>query len=104
MFPAVLSTKLEAAIQREEKRKRRAVQAERSSNKNVADNKGKRASEFEALLNEYSKMEADEIAVRGIDRHPLVLCSLLAADGMLLVEARCLGEDIFTIQVAKKTK
>lgn len=63
MFPAVLSTKLEAAIQREDKRKRLAAQAEDSTKTNVKDNKGKRASEFETLLNEYSKMEANEIAV-----------------------------------------
>lgn len=62
MFPAVVSTKLEAAIEREERRKRRIVQAEHSS-KSAVDKKGKRASEFEALLNEYSKMEAAEIAV-----------------------------------------
>ena len=69
MIPAVLSTKLEAAIQREEERKRLAVQAERSNSKNVVDNKAKRTSEFETLLNEYSKMEADEIAVSVICRY-----------------------------------
>lgn len=62
MFPAVLSTKLEAAIRREEERKRLAAQAH-SNKTNVVDNTGKRASEFETLLNEYSKMEANEIAV-----------------------------------------
>lgn len=66
MFPAVISSKLEAAIANEEERKRKRVQAEHSKKKAVGDKKGTRLSEFETLLNEYSKIEADEIAVRVI--------------------------------------
>lgn len=62
MFPAVVSIKLEAAIEIEEERKRKRIQEEKGGEK-AGDKKGKPASEFELLLNEYSKIEADEITV-----------------------------------------
>lgn len=62
MFPAVISTKLEAAIEREEDRRRQKLQAEKGKGR-TEDKKGRSASEFEVLLNEYSKIEATEIAV-----------------------------------------
>lgn len=62
MFPAVVSTKLEAAIEHEEERKRKIIQAEKGKG-SAREKKGTPASEFELLLNEYSKIEADEIAV-----------------------------------------
>lgn len=66
MFPAVISSKLEAAIACEEERRRRRVQAEQGKGEveTAGSKKRVRASEFEMLLNEYSKIEADEIAVR----------------------------------------
>lgn len=64
MFPAVVSSKLEAAIAREEIRKRKRIQAEKGKGEGLGEKKGPRVSEFEMLLNEYSKIEADEIAVR----------------------------------------
>ena len=66
MFPAVLSSKLEAAIAHEEGRKRKkANQAQRGEEAVAgAAKNGDRASEFEMLLNEYSKIDADEITVR----------------------------------------
>lgn len=66
MFPAVVSSKLEAAIADEEERKRERVQAEQGKGRALGDKKGARLSEFETLLNEYSKIEADEITVRVI--------------------------------------
>ncbi|CAM9483745.1 unnamed protein product, partial [Ectocarpus fasciculatus] len=62
MFPAVVSSKLEAAIAREEIRKRKRIQAEKGKGEGLGEKKGPRVSEFEMLLNEYSKIEADEIA------------------------------------------
>eukprot|EP00752_Nemacystus_decipiens_P004767 g4338.t2 len=64
MFPAVLSSKLEAAIAHEEGRKRKKmIQAENGREEvTEAAKNGDRASEFEMLLNEYSKIDADEIA------------------------------------------
>lgn len=65
MFPAVFSSKLEAAIAHEERRKRnKMIQAEQSKGEVEGAEKGDRASEFEMLLNEYSKIDADEITVR----------------------------------------
>lgn len=63
MFPAVISTKLEAAIEREEERKRQMRLAEQGKGRPGGKKAGKSASEFELLLNEYSKIEAEEIAV-----------------------------------------
>lgn len=62
MFPAVISTKLEAAIQHEEERKRDRMRAEQGVGK-AGVKQWKPPSEFELLLNEYSKIEADELAV-----------------------------------------
>lgn len=70
MFPAVISTKLEAAIQYEEERKRQTIQAEKGK-LTEGNKKGKRSSEFERLLNEYSKIEAAEIAVRVCHLHSM---------------------------------
>lgn len=66
MFPAVLSSKLEAAIAHEEgrKRKKKTIQVEQGKGEVTGGKKGDRASEFEMLLNEYSKIDADEITVR----------------------------------------
>lgn len=75
LFPAVISTKLEAAIERDEERKReKRIMAERGARPGGAEKKGKLASEFELLLNDYSKIEADEIAVCSIRVN--VLCSV----------------------------
>ncbi|CAM9843940.1 unnamed protein product [Ectocarpus sp. 6 AP-2014] len=62
MFPAVVSSKLEAAIAREEIRKRKRIQAEKGKGEGLGEKKGPRVSEFEMLLNEYANIEADEIA------------------------------------------
>eukprot|EP00903_Cladosiphon_okamuranus_P008160 g7859.t1 len=62
MFPAVLSSKLEAAIGHEDRCKRNnEVQAEQDKGEVAGAEEGDRASEFEMLLNEYSKIDADEI-------------------------------------------
>lgn len=66
MFPAVISSKLKAAIANEEERQRKKIQAEQGKGQAEGEKKGTRLSEFEILLNEYSKIEADEIAVRAI--------------------------------------
>lgn len=63
MFPAVVSSKLKAAIGREEESRRLRVQAEQGMGKVVGGREETRASEFEMLLNEYSKIEADTIKV-----------------------------------------
>lgn len=65
MFPAVISSKLEAAIACEEERRRKRIQAEQGIGEveTAGSKKRVRASEFEMLLNEYSKIEADEISV-----------------------------------------
>lgn len=63
MFPAVISSKLKAAIADEEERQRKKIQAEQGKGKAEEEKKGARLSEFEILLNEYSKIEADEIVV-----------------------------------------
>lgn len=63
MFPAVISPKLEAAIAKDEERKRKKARAEQGKVEAVGSSKGARTSEFETLLNQYSKIEADEIAV-----------------------------------------
>lgn len=65
MFPAVISTKLEAAIGHEEERKRKELeQRKKRMGEDGQAKKGVPSSEFELLLNEYSKLEAEEIAVR----------------------------------------
>ncbi|CAM9215633.1 unnamed protein product, partial [Hapterophycus canaliculatus] len=64
MFPAVISSKLEAAIACEEECRRKRIQAEqgKAGVETAGSKKRVRASEFEMLSNEYSKIEADEIA------------------------------------------
>lgn len=69
MFPAVLSSKLEGAIARDERRKRNkkipGVTEQGKRGGGVTGAKGGHgASEFEMLLNKYSKIDADEITVR----------------------------------------
>lgn len=59
-----MSTKLEAAIQREDERKREHRLRTGQGFERGRDKKRKPASELEFLLNEYMKKEADEIAVR----------------------------------------
>lgn len=66
MFPAVISTKLEAAIEREEERKRKEIEQGKNTiiRKGTHAKKGTQLSELELLVNDYSRIEADEIAVR----------------------------------------
>lgn len=67
MFPAVISNKLEVAIEGEEARKRTEIeQGKRRMRGATQAKKGNISSEFELLLNEYSKIEAAEIAVSHI--------------------------------------
>ncbi|CAB1107987.1 unnamed protein product [Ectocarpus sp. CCAP 1310/34] len=62
MVYGVVSSKLEAAIAHEEIRKRKRIQADKGKGEGLGEKNGPRVSEFEMLLNEYTKIEADEIA------------------------------------------
>lgn len=75
MFPAVISTKLEAAIEHEEERKRQEIEQRKNRMREEEQaKKGIPSSEFELLLNGYSKIEAEEITVRM--RHTLAYVRL----------------------------